>query len=278
MEKSNKTKVILNLLFGNYKLIVPAIVMIAIIIGIVAWLNRDNSIEIGNSNDDIEISDAQITSIRNIGEWEFMSINDEEIVDTVRRGFFGDDQLARIYYGTVRLGVNLHEAAEDWLTIDKDTVIAKMPKIKVLDEDFIDEARTRAFYAEGKWSAADYKALYKQAYRKMRERCLTPSNIKSAQNNGDIQIANLLHSMGDDNITHATVQRLLCFCQQFPLGMAYDDTAFRNTHLYDDTPALSTTQIVYCHTLKYQARQGCLGRCVAIWRFGYSPRSYYRYW
>ena len=49
---------------------------------------------------DIEISDAQITSIRNIGEWEFMSINDEEIVDTIRRGFFGDDQLARIYYGT----------------------------------------------------------------------------------------------------------------------------------------------------------------------------------
>ena len=85
MEKSNKTKVILNLLFGNYKLIVPAIVMIAIIIGIVAWLNRDNNIKIGNSNDDIEISDAQITSIRNIGEWEFMSINDEEIVDTIRR-------------------------------------------------------------------------------------------------------------------------------------------------------------------------------------------------
>lgn len=200
MEKSNKTKVILNLLFGNYKLIVPAIVMIAIIIGIVAWLNRDNSIEIGNSNDDIEISDAQITSIRNIGEWEFMSINDEEIVDTIRRGFFGDDQLARIYYGTVRLGINLHEASEDWLTIDKDTIIAKVPKIKVLDEDFIDEARTRAFYAEGKWSAADYKALYKQAYRKMRERCLTPSNIKSAQNNGDIQIANLLHSMGYEHV------------------------------------------------------------------------------
>ena len=200
MEKSNKTKVILNLLFGNYKLIVPAIVMIAIIIGIVAWLNRDNTIKIGNSNDDIEISDAQITSIRNIGEWEFMSINDEEIVDTIRRGFFGDDQLARIYYGTVRLGINLHEASEDWLTIDKDTIIAKVPKIKVLDEDFIDEARTRAFYAEGKWSAADYKALYKQAYRKMRERCLTPSNIKSAQNNGDIQIANLLHSIGYEHV------------------------------------------------------------------------------
>ena len=174
----------------------PAIVTIAIVIGFVVWLNRDNTIEIGNSNDDIEISDAHITSIRNIGEWEFMSINDEEIVDTIRRGFFGDDQLARIYYGTVRLGVNLHEAAEDWLTIDKDTIIAKVPKIRVLDEDFIDEARTRAFYAEGKWSAADYKALYKQAYRKMRERCLTPSNIKSAQSNGDIQIANLLHSMG----------------------------------------------------------------------------------
>ena len=44
MEKSNKTKVILNLLFGNYKLIVPAIVMIDSVIGLVACLNRDNSI------------------------------------------------------------------------------------------------------------------------------------------------------------------------------------------------------------------------------------------
>ena len=53
------------------------------------------------------------------------------IVDTIRRGFFGDDKLARIYYGTVYL---------------------------------------------------------------------TPSNIKSAQSNGEIQIANLLHSLGYEHV------------------------------------------------------------------------------
>ena len=39
---------------------------------------------------------SEIESIRRIGQWEFMAINDEELVDTVRKGFFSDDHLVRI--------------------------------------------------------------------------------------------------------------------------------------------------------------------------------------
>lgn len=201
MEKSNsKITNILSLLLGNYRLIVPAVVVIIIIGAIVVWLNRDNTIDVGTSNTGIEITDTKIGSIQNIGEWEFLSVNDEEMIDTIRHGFFGDDHLARIYYGTVRLGINLKHSDSQWLTTNKDTIIAKLPKIAILDDDFIDETRTRSFFAEGKWTAADYKTMYQKAYRTMKERCLTESNIRSAQANGEEQVANLLHSMGYKNI------------------------------------------------------------------------------
>lgn len=197
MEKSNsKLSKILSLLLGNYKLIVPAVVVIVVIIAIVAWLNRDNTIDINSSNTGVELTETQISSVRNIGEWEFLSVNDEEIVDTIRHGFFGDDHLARIYYGTIRLGINIKSGDRGRITVDNDTVVASLPKISILDEDFIDETRTRSFFAEGKWTAADYKAMYQKAYSKMRERYLTASNIKSAQANGEEQVENLLHSMG----------------------------------------------------------------------------------
>ena len=52
----------------------------------------------------INVTPEQIESIKAIGEWEFLSIADEEMVDTVRKGIFSDDHLVRIYYGTIHLG------------------------------------------------------------------------------------------------------------------------------------------------------------------------------
>ena len=201
MKKSNNIfSTTLSLLFGNWRLLLPVATAVAVAIALLLWLNRDNSISISTSNDSISISPTKIESIRNIGEWEFLAISDEEIVDTVRRGFFGDDCLARIYYGTLRLGINMKETKPHWLTVSNDTVVARLPKIKLLDEDFIDETRTRAFFAEGTWKPADYKVLYNRAYDKMRRRCLTEENIKNAEHNAVEQFTTLLNSMGYRNV------------------------------------------------------------------------------
>ncbi len=65
---------------------------------------------------------------------EFLAINDEELIDTVSRGFFSDSELVRIYYGTVRLGVDLHQTEPHWLRVENDSVIvAKLPAIGCLD-------------------------------------------------------------------------------------------------------------------------------------------------
>ncbi|WP_299271906.1 DUF4230 domain-containing protein [uncultured Prevotella sp.] len=151
-------------------------------------------------NEKIDITPLQIRSIEQIGEWSFLEINDEELVDTVRHGFFSDDKLVRIYYGTLRLGINLKEAHEGWLAFEGDTLCAVLPPIRLLDNNFIDEARTRSFIESGKWTHQDRKAMYDRAARMMRQRCLTRANYQTARSNAKAQFEQMLRSMGYDKV------------------------------------------------------------------------------
>ena len=147
-------------------------------------------------NEKIDVTPTMIRSIEQIGEWSFLEINDEELVDTVRRGIFSNDELVRIYYGTLRLGINLKDAKEGWLSMSGDTLVAKLPPVRLLDNDFIDETRTRSFIASGKWSNVDRNEMYDRAARKMRQRCLTKKNYAAAQLNAKEQFGQMLRSMG----------------------------------------------------------------------------------
>lgn len=147
-------------------------------------------------NEKIDVTPTMIRSIEQIGEWSFLEINDEELVDTVRRGIFSNDELVRIYYGTLRLGINLKDAKEEWLSMSGDTLVAKLPPVRLLDNDFIDETRTRSFIASGKWSSVDRKEMYDRAVQKMRQRCLTKKNYAAAQLNAKEQFGQMLRSMG----------------------------------------------------------------------------------
>lgn len=147
-------------------------------------------------NEKIDVTPTMIRSIEQIGEWSFLEINDEELVDTVRRGIFSNDELVRIYYGTLRLGINLEDAKEGWLSMSGDTLVAKLPPVRLLDNDFIDETRTRSFIASGKWSSVDRKEMYDRAVQKMRQRCLTKKNYAAAQLNAKEQFGQMLRSMG----------------------------------------------------------------------------------
>jgi len=171
---------------------VIAVILLAI------WLYRslgDSRLEIG-ANDSIGLTPTQIESIKAVGEWEFLSISTEELVDTTRKRFFSDDQLVRIYYGTLRLGVNMKEVEPGWIQQRNDTLFLTLPKVGLLDRDFIDEARTKSFYESGTWKAEDREALYKRAYRKMIAHCLTPTNLQTAEDNARENFRKMLHSMG----------------------------------------------------------------------------------
>jgi hypothetical protein len=166
------------------------------------WLvffEKNNTIELG-VDDRIGDTPTQIESMRAIGEWEFLSVSNEELVDTVRKGLLSDDHLVRIYYGTLRLGINMHQARPHWLTVSGDTATAVLPKVGLLDKNFIDEARTKSFYESGSWQESDREALYKKAYRMMLQRCMTPTNLKAAEENAEAQFRKMLLALGHKNV------------------------------------------------------------------------------
>ena len=120
-----------------------AVAVIACII-VLWWLKgcmskTELSLDVDQS---INITPQQITSIKAIGEGEFLAVTSEELVDTVRKGFISDDHLARIYYGTVRLGINMHQVEPRWIVATGDSITVTLPQPGLLDKDFIDEART----------------------------------------------------------------------------------------------------------------------------------------
>lgn len=155
------------------------------------------------ADDKIDVTPEQILSIKDIGEWEFLAVSDEELVDTVRKGILTDDHLVRIYYGTVRLGVNLHQVKPGWVKTQGDSVVMTLPKVGLLDRDFIDEARTKSFYESGRWTASDRESLYRRAYRQMLAHCLTPQNLQSARLNGEAQFRNMMKAMGFEHVSIA---------------------------------------------------------------------------
>lgn len=179
---------------------VVVILVIAATIALFWWFNREDTIEMGNE-DHTELSPTQIQSIKNIGEWEFLAISDEEIVDTVRHGFFGDDKLSRIYYGTLRLGINTHNLKEGWIKKKKDSIACILPPVELLDSAFIDEAKSRSFYEEGTWKQEDRQLLYKKAAVMMKNRCMSESNIRIAENNAAEQFRKLFHSFGINKVS-----------------------------------------------------------------------------
>ena len=177
-----------------------AVAVLALILGI--WLifsvkKTEVSVDVDQK---INITPEQIESIKAIGEWEFLSIADEVMVDTLRKGIFSDDHLVRIYYGTVRLGINMHQVGPEWIKASGDSIEVTLPKIGLLDRDFIDEARTKSFHESGRWKPADREALYRKAYKKMLKHCLTRENIHSAQVNGEAQFRHMMQAMGYDHV------------------------------------------------------------------------------
>jgi len=186
---------------GCVRLAVVGIALL-LILGVAYWLlfaPKKAKVEV-TVDDGINLTPEQIEAVKNIGEWELLSVSDEELIDTVSKGFFKDDKLARIYYGTLRFGINLEDVSDGWMQQKGDTVVVKLPPVKLLDRDFIDEARTKSFYETGRWTGEDRQALYTRAYNKMLAHCVTEKNIKEAEENAVKQMKKIMNGMGFDNV------------------------------------------------------------------------------
>ena len=186
----------------KYKLagiLVAAIVALAALWWLVSGISQSEvTLDV---NQEIDLTPEQITSIEAIGEWEFLAIANEELVDTTRKGFFKDDHLVRIYYGTVRLGINMKNVEPGWIQTGGDSIVVTLPQPGLLDKNFIDEARTKSFFESGKWSHQDRDKLYQKAYRQMLAHCLTPENLRSARENGEALFTKMMKNIGYERVS-----------------------------------------------------------------------------
>lgn len=198
-----RNSLIRNILAGRAMLVLAAGVAVAAAVAVgLRWLSRASN---GNTaaidaSDSIDVTPMRIEALKGIRQWEFLTVSDEELVDTVRRGIFTDDHLARIYYGTMRLGIDMADTTSNWLSRRGDTIVVALPPIRLLDDDFIDEARTRPFIEDGRWSHADRALLYDKARAVMTRRGLSPSNVRSAELNATTQFDNIMRAMGFSNV------------------------------------------------------------------------------
>ena len=181
------------------RLILTALTIIAFVVMVVTLTVKgtDNEVELAPDNRKIEVTPLQIKSVQEIGQWEFLSVSDEELVDSMETRIFGQPKkIVRIYYGTLRLGVDLAQLTDEDVVLRGDTVDVTLPAVQLLDDDFIDEAKTKSFYESGTWPQSVRAALFQKAKKQMLARCMTRENIHIAQYNAVEEVSRVFKVMG----------------------------------------------------------------------------------
>lgn len=144
-----------------------------------------------------ELTPIEITEIRKIGQWEFLSLSTEELVDSIKKGILFDDRLACIYQGRLSLGINMEQFNENWFHITgTDSIALTLPPITLLDQEFIKETKTKVFEESGEWSGKERKELYQKAQKRMIQRALSPENRKLAEEHARTLIKQQMQSFG----------------------------------------------------------------------------------
>ena len=173
------------------------ITLTIVFVGVLFVLMKCSGITVTTRVDDsIGSTPIQIQKIRSIGEWEFLSIEDEELVDTVKKDIFSSKRLVRIYCGTLRLGIDMRKLKDNAITVYKDTLRATMPPVRLLSTDYIDEAATQTVFEKGTWSQQERKDLVTVAYRQMARRFLTKANYQAARINALHQLETFFKNLG----------------------------------------------------------------------------------
>lgn len=144
----------------------------------------------------ISVTPEEIRAIKDIAQWEFLSVQTEELAELSRERTLGDDRIVRVYNGTLRLGIDKNRLTDRWFEARGDTAVLTLPPIALLDQDFIRETSAEPFYARGEWDAAAKEQLYAQARQKMLKRCLTRENLNKARQNCTAQFDRIFFALG----------------------------------------------------------------------------------
>lgn len=137
-----------------------------------------------------------ITSIKEIEEWEFLTLHLEELIDTVVSKKLSESQSAKIFSGTAHLGINTKKANKSWIVLTDTKATITLPPIELLDKEIIDDTRTRTFYEKGSISATVKEKMYQNAKKRLKAKALQKENIKMAEENAKETFKSLFTALG----------------------------------------------------------------------------------
>lgn len=157
-----------------------------------------------NSNDavdkPIEQSPEEIMRLQAIGQWEFLSVEAEELVERHYSGLMSERDLVCIYRGTLRIGVDMRKLPSDWVEMKERSAILHLPQPSLLDENFLDESRTTVFFEQGVFRTEERDAMRTEAKDKMKKRAMTTENLSIARRNAEAQFQKLFLAMGYEDV------------------------------------------------------------------------------
>lgn len=193
--------------FRHWRLLIAMVVIAAVTM--LVWkvrlhLREGNTILAVKHTEAISSTPEEIRAIRDVKQWEFLAVQTEELMERHESHTFGDKHLVKVFRGTLRIGINMEKATDDWFRADssachfgeKPRAVLSLPDVELLDENFIDEARTTSFHESGTFSPKIKEQLYEEAASKMKERTLSEENLSAARQTAQDQFTRIFHALG----------------------------------------------------------------------------------
>lgn len=148
----------------------------------------------------IDTTPEEIRSLRDIGQWEMLSVDTEELVEKNEHSLLSTAQMVCVYRGTLRIGIDMAKTTEKWCDVQGKSVTLHLPEVELLDNDFINDTRTTVFVQEGNWSAEAKQQMRTQAAEAMKKRALSAENLSLARRNAEEQFRKLFAALGYEEV------------------------------------------------------------------------------
>ena len=128
--------------YGKIKLAAVVVVCLIVMVAVLYMCHAAKSVTAGHQTEVVVTpTPVNLDSIRAIGQWAFLTVEMDEVVDTVDRGLFSSDRISVAYHGTLHYGIDVAEARPGWVTI----VSVVLPPVKLLDYRFLDERNVKVY-------------------------------------------------------------------------------------------------------------------------------------
>lgn len=142
---------------------------------------------------------SQIEEIRQIGELEVAHFDCEELYEFKREGRIYDDELTKVYYAKLKIGIDLSEVKESDIEKDGKTIKVTLPEVRLLNEGkILDFSRT--FSQSGDVDNTFRRDAAKAAEEWIVRKYITSEVMENARRSVVSYVENYLRSIGYEEI------------------------------------------------------------------------------